>query len=69
MPSPTIPTTVATGKLANALANAWSVIQPSDAVRAKAMQLVDRYVCGQPTGCSWQGRSYGVKTSSKAQCF
>jgi predicted nucleic acid-binding protein len=43
MPSPTIPTTVATGKLANALADAWSVIQPSDAVRAKAMQLVDRY--------------------------
>ena len=30
-------------KLANALADAWSVIQPSDAVRAKAMQLVDRY--------------------------
>jgi predicted nucleic acid-binding protein len=30
-------------KLATALADAWSVIQPSDAVRAKAMQLVDRY--------------------------
>jgi predicted nucleic acid-binding protein len=30
-------------KLANALADAWSVIQQSDAVRAKAMQLVDRY--------------------------
>jgi len=30
-------------KLANTLADAWSVIQPSDAVRAKAMQLVDRY--------------------------
>jgi predicted nucleic acid-binding protein len=30
-------------ELANALADAWSVIQPSDAVRAKAMQLVDRY--------------------------
>jgi predicted nucleic acid-binding protein len=30
-------------KLAAALADAWSVIQPSDAVRAKAMQLVDRY--------------------------
>ena len=27
-------------ELANALADAWSVIQPSDAVRAKAMQLV-----------------------------
>ena len=31
------------GKLATALAEAWSVIQPSEAVRAKAMQLVDRY--------------------------
>ncbi|MGA2457754.1 MAG: hypothetical protein ABSF85_09310 [Terriglobales bacterium] len=30
-------------RLANTLADAWSVIQPSDAVRAKAMQLVDRY--------------------------
>jgi predicted nucleic acid-binding protein len=30
-------------KLASALADAWSVIQPSDAVRASAMQLVDRY--------------------------
>ena len=30
-------------KLASALADAWSVIQPSDAVRAKAMHLVDRY--------------------------
>jgi uncharacterized protein len=31
------------GKLATALADAWSVIQPSEAVLAKAMQLVDRY--------------------------
>ena len=30
-------------KLASALADAWSVIQPSDAVCASAMQLVDRY--------------------------
>lgn len=30
-------------KLAKALADAWFVIQPSDAVRSKAMQLVDRY--------------------------
>jgi uncharacterized protein len=30
-------------KLAAALAEAWSVIQPSDAVRAKGIQLVDRY--------------------------
>ena len=35
-------------KLANALADAWFVIQPSDAVRAKAMKLVDRYDCGRP---------------------
>jgi predicted nucleic acid-binding protein len=31
------------GRLATAIADAWSVIQPSEAVRAKAMQLVDRY--------------------------
>jgi len=30
-------------KLANDLADVWSVIQPSDALRAKATQLVDRY--------------------------
>jgi predicted nucleic acid-binding protein len=30
-------------KLAKILADSWSVIQPSDALRAKAMQLVDRY--------------------------
>jgi len=30
-------------KLANTLADAWSVILSSDAVRAKAMQLVNRY--------------------------
>jgi predicted nucleic acid-binding protein len=30
-------------KLANRLADSWSVIQPSDAVRAKSAQLVDRY--------------------------
>jgi predicted nucleic acid-binding protein len=31
------------GRLATAIADAWSVIQPSEAVRTKAMQLVDRY--------------------------
>ncbi len=30
-------------RLAAALADAWFVIQPSDALRAKAAQLVDRY--------------------------
>ena len=30
-------------KLAKSLADSWSVIQPSDALRAKAAQLVDRY--------------------------
>ncbi|MBZ5550724.1 MAG: PIN domain-containing protein [Acidobacteriia bacterium] len=30
-------------KLATALADTWSVIQPSDAVRAQAVRLVDRY--------------------------
>jgi len=30
-------------KLAKRLADSWSVIQPSDALRAKAAQLVDRY--------------------------
>ncbi len=30
-------------KLANVLSDSWSVIQPSDALRAKALQLVDRY--------------------------
>jgi predicted nucleic acid-binding protein len=30
-------------RLAGALADAWFVIQPSDALRAKATQLVDRY--------------------------
>ncbi|MFZ0800512.1 MAG: type II toxin-antitoxin system VapC family toxin [Terriglobales bacterium] len=30
-------------KLAKRLADAWSVIQPSDALRAKSIQLVDRY--------------------------
>jgi len=29
--------------LANRLADSWSVIQPSDIVRAQAVQLVDRY--------------------------
>jgi predicted nucleic acid-binding protein len=31
------------GKLARSLAGWWSVIQPSDALRASAIQLVDRY--------------------------
>ncbi len=31
------------GKIATALANDWSVIQPSEALRTKATQLVDRY--------------------------
>jgi predicted nucleic acid-binding protein len=31
------------GKLARSLAGWWSVIQPSDALRATSMQLVDRY--------------------------
>jgi uncharacterized protein len=30
-------------KLATVLADAWSVVQPSEAVRAKGIQLVDRY--------------------------
>jgi predicted nucleic acid-binding protein len=30
-------------RLAKSLADSWSVIQPSDALRAKATQLVDRY--------------------------
>jgi hypothetical protein len=30
-------------KLAKSLADSWSVIQPSDALRAKSVQLVDRY--------------------------
>jgi predicted nucleic acid-binding protein len=30
-------------KLANVLSDSWSVIQPSDALRTKAVQLVDRY--------------------------
>jgi predicted nucleic acid-binding protein len=30
-------------RLASDLADAWSVIQPSDALRARATQLVDRY--------------------------
>jgi predicted nucleic acid-binding protein len=30
-------------KLAHVLADSWSVIQPSDALRARAVQLVDRY--------------------------
>lgn len=30
-------------KLANVLSDSWSVIQPSDALRTKALQLVDRY--------------------------
>ena len=30
-------------KLARRLADSWSVIQPSDAVRAKSIQLVDHY--------------------------
>jgi len=30
-------------RLAEDLAEAWSVIQPSDALRAKAYQLVDRH--------------------------
>ena len=30
-------------KLAKRLADSWSVIQPSDALRAKSVQLVDRY--------------------------
>ena len=29
--------------LAQSLADSWSVIQPSDALRAKAVQLVDRF--------------------------
>lgn len=34
---------VKAGKIATALANDWSVIQPSEAVRTKATDLVDRY--------------------------
>jgi predicted nucleic acid-binding protein len=30
-------------KLAKRLADSWSVIQPSDALRSKSVQLVDRY--------------------------
>jgi predicted nucleic acid-binding protein len=30
-------------KLANRLADSWSMIQPSDALRAKSAQLVDNY--------------------------
>lgn len=30
-------------KLVNVLSDSWSVIQPSEALRAKALQLVDRY--------------------------
>jgi predicted nucleic acid-binding protein len=30
-------------KLARRLADSWSVIEPSDALRARSMQLVDRY--------------------------
>jgi len=30
-------------KLANVLSDSWSVIQPSDRLRTKALQLVDRY--------------------------
>jgi predicted nucleic acid-binding protein len=30
-------------KLAKRLADSWSVIQPSDALRGKSMQIVDRY--------------------------
>jgi len=30
-------------KLAQRLADSWSMIQPSDALRAKSVQLVDRY--------------------------
>ncbi len=30
-------------RLANRLADSWSVIQPSEALRAKAIQLVDRH--------------------------
>ena len=30
-------------KLAQRLADSWSVIQPSDGLRAKSTQLVDRY--------------------------
>jgi uncharacterized protein len=33
-------------KLAKRLADSWSVIQPSDALRAKSMQLVDGYDLG-----------------------
>jgi predicted nucleic acid-binding protein len=31
------------GRLARKLADSWSMIQPSDALRAKAIQLIDRY--------------------------
>jgi predicted nucleic acid-binding protein len=34
---------VKAGKLAKSLSGWWSVIQPSDALRATSMQLVDRY--------------------------
>jgi predicted nucleic acid-binding protein len=30
-------------KLAGVLSDSWSVIQPSDALRAKALQLLERY--------------------------
>ena len=34
-------------KLAKRLAYSWSVIQPSDSLRARSIQLVDRYeTCG-----------------------
>ena len=56
-------------KLANALADAWPVIPPSDAVRAKAIQLVARYYLRAADALQLAAVLVSWKTSRKAACF
>ena len=51
-------------KLAQKLADSWSLIQPSNVLRSKAVQLVERYDLRAGT-YNWQRPSVGAKTSRK----
>jgi hypothetical protein len=53
--------------LAKKLSGLWSVIQPSNSLRATAMQLVER--CGLRILFSWRPRWNGVNTLLTTESF
>jgi predicted nucleic acid-binding protein len=56
-------------KLAKRLADSWSVIQPSDAFRAKSAQLVDRYELRAADSFQLAAALECAKTHHKAAFF